>query len=101
VKIISERLGHGNVAITIATDSHVLPVADAATAHTLAKLILGGLCHLRVQTVYKPRSRRHGQRMPFSLVSGRFPTHASVAETADALGLGPSERGIGPSRRML
>jgi integrase len=42
VKIISERLGHTNVAITIDTYSHVLPAADAATAHTLAKLILGG-----------------------------------------------------------
>ena len=42
VKIISERLGHANVAITIDTYSHVLPAADAATAHTLAKLILGG-----------------------------------------------------------
>ena len=42
VKIVSERLGHANVAITIDTDSHVLPAADAATEHTLAKLILGG-----------------------------------------------------------
>jgi len=41
-KTISERLGHANVAITIDTYSHVLPAADAATAHTLAKLILGG-----------------------------------------------------------
>ena len=31
-----------NVAITIDTYSHVLPAADAPTAHTLAKLILGG-----------------------------------------------------------
>jgi integrase len=42
VKVISERLGHANVAITIDTYSHVLPAADAETAHTLAKLILGG-----------------------------------------------------------
>ena len=42
VKVISERLGHANVAITIDTPySHVLPAADAETAHTLAKLILG------------------------------------------------------------
>jgi hypothetical protein len=38
--------------------------------------------------------------LAFCLVSGRFSAHASVAETADALGLGPSERGIGPSRQM-
>jgi integrase len=42
VKVISERLGHANVAITIDTYSHVLPAADAETAYTLAKLILGG-----------------------------------------------------------
>lgn len=42
VKVISERLGHANVAITIDTYSHVLPAADVETAHTLAKLILGG-----------------------------------------------------------
>jgi integrase len=41
VKVISERLGHANVAITIDTYSHVLPATDAATAHTLAQLILG------------------------------------------------------------
>ncbi len=40
--VISERLGHANVAITIDPYSHVLPDADVATAHTLAKLILGG-----------------------------------------------------------
>jgi hypothetical protein len=32
----------GNLAITIETYSHVLPAADAATAQTLAKLILAG-----------------------------------------------------------
>ena len=42
VKIISERLGHANVAITIDTYSQMPPAADAATAHTRAKLILGG-----------------------------------------------------------
>lgn len=41
VKIISERLGHASVAITIDTDSHVRPAADAATAHTLVKPIPG------------------------------------------------------------
>jgi integrase len=42
VKVISERLGHANVAITIDTYSHVLPAADEAMAHTLATAILGG-----------------------------------------------------------
>ncbi len=42
VKVISERLRHANVAITIDTYSHVLPAADEATAHTLATVILDG-----------------------------------------------------------
>lgn len=41
VKVISERLGHASIAITLDTYSHVLPQTDAATAETLAKLILG------------------------------------------------------------
>jgi integrase len=41
VKVISQRLGHANVAITLDTYSHVLPAADEALAHTLAKVILG------------------------------------------------------------
>ncbi len=42
VKIISERLGHASVGITLDTYSHVLPVSDTRTAHTLGRLILGG-----------------------------------------------------------
>lgn len=41
VKIMSERLGHANVGITLDTYAHVLPVADEQTAHTLARVILG------------------------------------------------------------
>ncbi|MEX2374989.1 MAG: site-specific integrase, partial [Dehalococcoidia bacterium] len=41
VKVISERLGHANLAITLDTYSHVLPAADEATANTLATAILG------------------------------------------------------------
>lgn len=40
-KVISERLGHASVGITIDTYSHVLPAADEQVAHTLARLILG------------------------------------------------------------
>jgi integrase len=42
VKVISQRLGHASVAITLDTYSHVLPAADVSVAHTLARLILGG-----------------------------------------------------------
>jgi integrase len=41
VKIISQRLGHSSVAITLDTYSHVLPAADEKVAHTLASTILG------------------------------------------------------------
>jgi integrase len=41
VKVISQRLGHANVPITLDTYSHVLPAADVAMVHTLAKVILG------------------------------------------------------------
>ncbi len=41
VKVISQRLGHASVAITLDTYSHVLPAADEEIAHTLATVILG------------------------------------------------------------
>lgn len=41
VKVISQRLGHASIGITLDTYSHVLPQTDAAAANTLAKAILG------------------------------------------------------------
>jgi integrase len=40
-KVVSERLGHANIAITMDTYSHVLPGLDAEAAGTVAQLILG------------------------------------------------------------
>jgi integrase len=40
-KVISERLGHATVQITLDTYSHVLPGLDAQAAETVARLILG------------------------------------------------------------
>lgn len=40
-KVVSERLGHATIAITMDTDSHVLPGLDAEAAGTVARLILG------------------------------------------------------------
>src|SRR5512132_2448123 len=40
-KVVSERLGHANIAITMDTYSHVLPGLDAEAADTVARLILG------------------------------------------------------------
>jgi integrase len=41
VEVISQRLGHSSVGFTLDTYAHVLPSADVATAHTLARHILG------------------------------------------------------------
>jgi integrase len=40
-KVVSERLGHANIAITMDLYSHVLPSMDDAAARTVATLILG------------------------------------------------------------
>lgn len=42
VKVISERLGHASIGITLDTYSHVLPDRDVEIAATLATYILGG-----------------------------------------------------------
>jgi integrase len=42
VKVISERLGHANAAITLDVYSHVIPGMDVQAASTVARLILGG-----------------------------------------------------------
>jgi hypothetical protein len=41
VKVISERLGHATVAITLDVYSHVIPGMDELAATTVAGLILG------------------------------------------------------------
>jgi integrase len=41
VKVMSERLGHANTAVTSDLYQHVLPAMDAAAAATVAGLILG------------------------------------------------------------
>jgi hypothetical protein len=40
-KIVSERLGHANVAFTMQTYMHVIPGMDEALANQVATLILG------------------------------------------------------------
>jgi integrase len=39
-KVVSERLGHANIAITMDTYSHVLPGMDERAASVVARLIL-------------------------------------------------------------
>jgi integrase len=42
-KVVSERLGHANIAITLDVYSHVIPGMDAQAANAVASLILGDL----------------------------------------------------------
>ena len=39
-KVVSERLGHANIAITLDVYSHVIPGMDAQAANAVASLIL-------------------------------------------------------------
>jgi integrase len=41
-KVVSERLGHASIAITLDTYSHVLPQADEEAAATVERLIVRG-----------------------------------------------------------
>jgi integrase len=41
-KVVSERLGHATIAVTMDIYSHVLPGLDREAADTVARLILGG-----------------------------------------------------------
>jgi integrase len=41
-KVVSERLGHATISITLDTYTHVLPEQDAQAAKIVADLILGG-----------------------------------------------------------
>jgi integrase len=40
-KVVSERLGHATIAITLDTYTHIIPGMDAAAVNTVADLILG------------------------------------------------------------
>ena len=40
-KVVSERLGHATIAITLDVYSHVIPGMDAHAANAVASLILG------------------------------------------------------------
>lgn len=43
VKLISQRLGHASIGITLDTYAHALPAHDRETANTLARVILEGV----------------------------------------------------------
>ena len=41
-RVVQERLGHSNIAITLQTYSHVLPIMHDAAAATVAALFMPG-----------------------------------------------------------
>jgi len=53
-KVVSVRLGHANIAITMDTYSHVLPGLDEQAAGTVARLILGDADGAPARPVDKP-----------------------------------------------
>ena len=46
-KVVSERLGHSTVGITLDTYSHVLPSLGREAANRIADAILGSVCVIR------------------------------------------------------
>jgi integrase len=67
-KVVSERLGHATIAITMDTYSHVLPGLDAQAAGTVARLILGDPDQEPARPVDKPltsgpRAARRGREV--------------------------------------
>ena len=41
-KVVSERLGHSDIAITLNTYSHAIPAMEAEAAEKVAALVAGG-----------------------------------------------------------
>jgi hypothetical protein len=61
-KVMSERLGHATIAVTMDIYSHVLPGLDREAADTVARLILGGSSAVSESSVNKPlASGRSGE----------------------------------------
>ena len=61
-KVISKRLGHATIAVTMDIYSHVLPGLDRETTDTVARLILGGGSAVSEASVNKPlASGRDGE----------------------------------------
>jgi hypothetical protein len=79
-KVVSERLGHANIAITMDTYSHVLPGLDAQAAGTVARLILG-----------EPRGARRSDDK--SLTRGSRAARRGREVEGEAAGQGWGDRG--------
>ena len=60
-KVISERLGHATIAVTMDIYSHVLPGLDREAAGSVARLILGGGSGVSEASVNKPLASGRGR----------------------------------------
>jgi integrase len=60
-KVISERLGHATIAVTMDIYSHVLPGLDREAADSVARLILGGGAAVPEVAVNKPLASENGR----------------------------------------
>jgi integrase len=58
-KVISERLGHATIAVTMDIYSHVLPGLDREAADSVARLILGGGYAIPEGSVSMPLASGH------------------------------------------
>jgi hypothetical protein len=65
--VVSERLGHATIAITMDTYSHVLPGLDERAAATVARLILEGHESEPSESIDKPLTT--GRVVPSTLDS--------------------------------
>jgi integrase len=59
-KVVSERLGHATIAVTMDIHSHVLPGLDREAAGAVARLILGDGSRVSEATVSKPLASGRG-----------------------------------------
>ena len=60
-KVVSERLGHATIAVTMDIYSHVLPGLDREAADSVARLILGGGNAMPEASVNTPLASGHGR----------------------------------------
>lgn len=58
-KVVSERLGHANIQVTLTTYAHVMPGQQAAAASTMAQVMLG-----------RPADGQDGVGAPFDRLNG-------------------------------
>jgi hypothetical protein len=77
VKVISQRLGHANIGITLDTYSHVLPAADehAAKTHPRDRCRLGSVTRTGSRTDSRSSvGESAGHQSPIAVATGAGPS---------------------------